>query len=496
MPAQPTPRTMLRATRLAVLAVAALVAALLAAPVVFAATANYKGSSADGKVVFFETEEQLVPGDTDTKRDVYERSYDEGVGAYVTREVSLGPAGGTDAYPSLFEKASADGAKVFFSTEESMVVTDTDHRMDVYVRDLETGTTTLVSQGESGCAPACGNGASDAGFAAADADGTEAFFVSEEQLTSEDTDASVDVYVRDLTTETTKLVSAGGASCAPSCGNGAFSASLRGVSTDASHAYFTTAESLSGSDTDSAVDVYSRNLLNDTTSLVSEGGVGCVPACGNSGAVPVFQGSSGDGSRAFFTTDEQLVGADEDTATDIYARDLPAGPTFLISGGNAGTATASFAATSGDGAHVFFTTAEPLVAEDKDEANDVYEWSGGKLGLVSSAACASECGSTFDAVSADSETVVYSTAEQLAGEDTDKSVDVYEQEVGSGAPILVSRGAAGCGGCGNGAADARFNRASSDASHVVFTSTEVLSPKTATGKTTSMGATSPVKKRA
>jgi hypothetical protein len=482
MPAQPTPRIMLRATGLAVLALAVLVAALLAAPVASAATANYKGSSADGKVVFFETEEQLVPGDTDTKRDVYERSYDEGVGAYVTRAVSLGPAGGNDAYPALFEKASADGMKVFFSTEESLVEADTDHKMDVYMRDLETGTTTLVSQGESGCAPACGNGASDAGFATASADGSKAFFVSEEELTSEDTDASVDVYVRDLTTETTKLVSAGGASCAPACGNGASSASLRGISADASHAYFTTAESLSISDTDSAVDIYSRNLVNGTTSLVSEGGVGCVPACGNSGAVPVFQGSSEDGSRAFFTTDEQLVSGDEDTATDIYARDLPAGPTFLISGGKAGTATASFAAASGDGTHVFFTTAEPLVGEDEDEANDVYEWSGGNLSLVSSAACVSECGSNFDAVSADSETVVFSTAEQLVGEDTDKSVDIYEQGVGGGAPVLVSREAVGCGGCGNGPADARFNRASADASHVVFSSSEVLSPEDGDGE--------------
>jgi Tol biopolymer transport system component len=464
---------MLRATGFAVLALAV----LAGAPVASAATVSYKGSSADGKVVFFETEEQLVPGDTDAKRDVYERSFDEGVGAYVTREVSLGPAGGNDAYPALFEKASADGTKVFFSTEESLVEADTDHRTDVYMRDLETGTTTLVSQGEPGCAPACGNGPFDTGFAAASADGTTVFFVSEEQLTSEDTDSSVDVYVRDLSTETTSLVSAGGVSCAPACGNGAFGVSLRGISADGSHAYFTTAESLSGSDTDSAVDIYSRNLASGTTSLVSEGGVGCVPACGNSGAVPVFQGSSEDGSRVFFTTDESLVGSDENSATDIYARDLPAGPTFLVSGGKSGTATASFAAASGDGAHVFFTTAEALVAEDEDEANDVYEWTGGKLSLVSSATCAGECGSTFDAVSADSKTVVFSTAEQLSGEDTDKSVDIYEQEVGGGTPVLVSRGAAGCGGCGNGAADARFNRASADASHVIFSSAEVLSPE-------------------
>ncbi len=50
-----------------------------------AAPAIYKGASADGEVAFFETDEQLVPGDTDTKRDIYARSFDETVGAYVTR---------------------------------------------------------------------------------------------------------------------------------------------------------------------------------------------------------------------------------------------------------------------------------------------------------------------------------------------------------------------------------------------------------------------------
>jgi len=95
-----------------------------------ASPASYKGASADGSVVFFEADEQLVPGDTDTKRDVYERSYDAEpeVESYVTREVSLGPAGGNAAYNALFEKASADGSVVFFSTEESLVGSRSEER--------------------------------------------------------------------------------------------------------------------------------------------------------------------------------------------------------------------------------------------------------------------------------------------------------------------------------------------------------------------------------
>jgi Tol biopolymer transport system component len=378
---------------------------------------------------------------------VYERSYDAdpGIESYVTREVSLGPAGGNDAYNALFEKASADGNLIFFSTEESMVEADTDHRSDVYMRNMVTGTTTLVSVGEPACAPACGNGPVDAGFAGASADGNKAFFVSEERLAAGDKDNSVDIYVRNLTgvpaTETTELVSTGESSCLPGCGNGAFSASLPagGISRDGSHVSFTTAESLSSADTDSAVDIYSHNLGNGVTTLVSQAGEGCAPPCGNGGKVPVFQSSSEDGSRVFFGTDEALVGLDEDTTTDIYARDLPGGPTILISGGSSSTETASFSAATANGAHVFFTTAEPLVLADDDSANDVYEWSGGTLELVTSAECVSACGASFDAVSSDAGTVLFSTSEQLSLADTDSSSDIYSQQTGGGEPVLVGQ---------------------------------------------------------
>jgi hypothetical protein len=450
--------------------------ALVAAPLAMASPGSYKGTSADGEVVFFETDEQLVPGDTDTKRDVYERSYDAepGIESYVTREVSLGPAGGNAAYNALFEKVSADGSAVFFSTEESLVEEDTDLKSDVYMRDLAAGTTTLISVGEASCAPACGGGPVDAGFAGASTDGDTAFFVSEERLAAADTDGEVDIYVRDLVGETTSLVTAGGVSCAPACGNEPFDAALRGISADGSHVYFTTAEALVGADADSAVDIYSRSLGTGTTTLVSQGGEECSPACGNSGTVPVFQGSSTGGARAFFSTGEALVAGDNDTATDVYARDLPAGPTTLISGGSSSTQTAAFAAATGDGTQVFFTSAEGLLPEDEDGFNDVYVWTGGTLSLVTSAACSSACSVIFNAASEDGGTVVFSTAEQLSVLDTDSRVDVYSQEVGGGAPALISQGS-GCGGCGNGAADAGFDRASADAARVVFTSAEVLS---------------------
>jgi hypothetical protein len=470
MPAQLPPHPLSRALRGFLASAAVLVAGLLCAPLAVAAVPNYKGASADGEIVFFETEEQLVPGDTDTKRDVYERSFDVVVGAYVTREVSLGPTGGNDAYAAQFEGTSEDGMRIFFSTEERLVEADTDRARDIYARDLEDGETTLVSQGEATCAPGCGSGAFAVTFAGADAAGGDVFFETAEPLSSGDTDEASDLYVRDLTLgdEETTQVSVGEAACAPGCGSGDFDVSRRGISADGSYAYFTTAEPLSTADGDGALDIYAHDVDTATTSLVSQGSCG---GCGDSGAVPIFNGSSADGSRAFFSSDEKLAGADTDLATDLYARDLPGGPTVLISGGTADV-TASFAAASADGTHVFFTSAEGLLGGDTDGANDVYEWAGGGLELVTDASCASACGVSFDAVSADSGAVVFTTAAQLVAADTDSRDDIYRQPVGSGEPVLVSRGEAACPSCWNGVADARFNEASADASRVVFTTTE------------------------
>ncbi|HEU4463263.1 MAG TPA: hypothetical protein VFR75_11790, partial [Solirubrobacterales bacterium] len=427
-------------------ALATLVAILLGAPAAGAAVPNFKGSSADGSIVFFETEDQLVPGDTDTKRDVYARSFEEDFDSYVTREVSLGPTGGNDAYQAQFEGTNDLGDLAFFSTEERLVAEDTDRSVDVYARDLANGLTTLVTQGAGDCAPACGNKAFSVTFADVDSGGEVVFFETKEQLVDADTDSFTDLYARDLTAEETVIVSAGAAGCQPGCGAGGFEVSRRGISADGAFAYFTTAESLSAADGDSAFDIYARDLEGETTSLVSAGG--CA-GCGNGGAVPIFNGSSADGARVFFSSEEKLVDADSDKATDVYARDLPAGPTTLISGGEEDV-TASFAAASADGSHVFFTSAESLLEADQDGANDVYEWTGGTLDLITSAPCGSLCGANFDAVSADSTEVIFTTAAPLVAEDDDTSDDIYRQDVGGGTPVLVSRGDAGCPSCWNG----------------------------------------------
>jgi Tol biopolymer transport system component len=458
------------------LAPALLLAAGIAAAPALASPAVYGGISADGRVAVFSTTESLVPGDTDGEVDVYERSKDESLGGqYVTRQVSLGPQGGNDAQRAQFDAVSADGTKAFFSTKERMVSADTDKREDIYVRDLETNSISWVSQGASSCTPnGCGNAGLDSSFAPGglSSDGNRVFFVTEERLAPQDTDTAPDIYMRDLSTGTTTLVSQGAASCVASgCGNGELGVVLDGISSNGDVAVFSTQEALSGEDSDTQQDIYARDLATETTSLVSTPGT-CPTGLDCSAA---YGGMASDGGHVFFETREQVSGADGDEFQDVY--DWSGGTASLASIGSAGgngEHNATFAGNSADGSAVYFATDEQLEPTDTDTVRDVYERSGGETALVS---ISGEGGNgAFPAqlvwVSPDgsSSAVAFTTEESLTSSDTDEAQDVYLRS--GSTTTLVSTGPED-----ENAADSFFAGASHDGSRVFFVTTEALVPE-------------------
>jgi hypothetical protein len=435
------------------------------APRADAKPATYAGASADGSVVLFTTSEKVVSGDTDNALDVYVRSFDDSLGSYVTREISTGPTGGNDAFSASFDDVSSDGLSVFFSTDESLVSGDKDRSEDVYVRELSTGTTKLVSRGEDDCAP-CGDGPADATFVGASATGDRVFFVSSEPLAQADGDDAFDVYVRELGPGETTLVSVPAASC-PDCGNGANGAVFQGASSDGSVAVFSTAESLAGEDGDEAEDIYARDVVGEATSLVSTAG-----SCPTESCPPTFGGVSANGAHVLFETNDRIAdGVDLDSSSDVY--DWSGGTPVLVSTGPQGPngiPDAVFDGTSANGGVVAFSTTEALVDEDTDSTTDVYLRSGGETTLVSTGPAATGLPqpAAFHRLSADGTGVVFNTAEPLTDGDLDHRQDVYER---SGATTtLLSTGPAG----GNGAFDAAFAGLSADGQHVLFDTAEPL----------------------
>jgi hypothetical protein len=413
-----------------------------------AETANHNGNSADGTKVWFTTEEQLVSGDADTLADIYERA------GGVTTQISVGPNGDDGLYTAGWKGASEDGSHVFMQTTEPLVASDTDG--DCGIGDVATGpcydvyeysngTTTLVSSG--------GNGAFHVSYRGNSADGTRVFFRTEEQMSASDTDDEGDIYQR--FGGTTTLLTTG-----PTGGNGPFEGHWRGSSRDGTRVFFDSDESLVAADTDSASDTYERS--GSTTTLLSTG-----PTGGNGNFDAAFRGSSKDGSHVFIETAEPLVASDTDSAIDVY--DRSGGTTTAISTGN-GSGDSLFEGTSDGGTRVLFTTTDQLSASDTDSQRDVYERSSGTSTLISTGQTGGNgaAEAIFQGASADGSTVVFGTNESLVAADTDGRFDLYQRS--GGVTTLVSTGS----GSFNGSSDAYFRDLSTDGKRVIFETIEQL----------------------
>jgi hypothetical protein len=365
----------------------------------------YDANSADGSHVFFHSFDKLSSDDTDSgRKDIYDRS-----GGTVT----LISSGGNGPYGAEFDGATKDGSTVFFHTQDVLAGTDTDGSFDVYKH--AGGVTTQVSVGQIN-----GNGSFDAFFGGFSQDGSHAFFQTREQLTSSDTDSYLDVYERSGGT-TTEL------SLGPNGGNGALDASFAGASADGSKVWIETRDSLVSGDTDGGcedpngnptlpcTDVYERS--GGSTTWISTGGSGSHEAS--------FAGASDNGSHVFFHTTESLSPADTDIGLDVY--DRSGGTTTLVSAGGSTNQYAFFGGASKDGARVFFYTDEKMLSADTDVWFDVYERYGGETTLISTgpASTSGDNIAFFDGASDDGTKVFFETDEKLTSADTDSQTDIY-----------------------------------------------------------------------
>ena len=164
--------------------------------------ASYSPSiSADGRFVAFGSDAtNLVAGDTNESADIFVRDRLAGT----TERVSVDSSGAEANGLSLFCSISADGRYVVFgSVASNLVATDTNGMPDVFVHDRQTGTTERVSVSSGG-----EEGNSVAGYGRiSDDDRYVAFWSDASNLVPGDTNGFWDVFVRDLQTGTTERVS-------------------------------------------------------------------------------------------------------------------------------------------------------------------------------------------------------------------------------------------------------------------------------------------------
>ena len=411
---------------------------------------NFVAISADGSRVHFTTDEMLTEDDDDAEEDIYERT------GGTTTKVSTGQGVPDDGpFEGLsVEHVTADGAEVFFTTEEPLTTDDTDMSNDLFERSG--GVTTKVSAGEG----VAGNGAFAATFGGASADGARVFFNTNEALTLDDTDAQRDAYER--AAGATTRISRGGTGD----GTGGFPAGFAGASSDGTRVFFVTSEPLTASDTDAFNDIYERT--GTTTTWISDG----EGAAGNGAANTGLAGVSADGSRLFLITTEQFTPDDEDTQTDFYERS--GGVITRLSRGPNGDGNGPFEPfqfrISQDGTRVFISTQEKWTADDTDSHYDTYERSGGVTTRISTGPLGGNGlqDTGFPAISADGTRAFFNTDERWTADDTENQVDVYERA--GGVTTRISTGPAG----GNGPFNAGLGGVSADGSVVFVDSDEAL----------------------
>jgi Tol biopolymer transport system component len=348
-----------------------------------------------------------------------------------------GAAGTKGDNDSALPAVSADGRFVAFTSgASSLHPDDGDFTFDVFVRDLQANTTTLVSRA-GGAAGTKGNGGSIE--PAISADGRfVAFSSNASNLHPDDGDGTFDVFVRDLRENTLTLVSRAGGAAGTKGNGGSFEPA---ISADGRFVAFSSgASNLHPDDGDGIVDVFVRDLEANTTTLVSR----ATGAAGDKGNNHFSQlAISADGRFVAFRTGATNLHPDDgDGFDDVFVRDLQANTTTLVSrangaAGDKGNGDSGESAISADGRFVAFGSgASNLHPDDSDNTADVFvrDLQADTTTLVSRAAgAAGEKGNDFSfepAISADGRSVAFSSfASNLHPDDGDSVQDVFRRDV-------------------------------------------------------------------
>jgi Tol biopolymer transport system component len=310
--------------------------------------------SGDGRYVVFESFATNLVCSAVAGQDVFVR--DRLTGRAVVASVPWN--GGSGNYNSFDPVISADGRYVAFASQASNLVPgDTNGLVDIFLRDLEAGTTTRLSVSSAG---EQSNGISH-GTAISGDGRVVAFHSDASNLVPGDTNGRWDTFVRDLAAGTIERVSVSTAGE----DSGHIGALNPSISADGRYVAFLAHGSLDPSVIQHQQEIYIRDRAAGTTTLVRPTAAG-----GLSNTGIRFANISASGRFvAFQSNSDNIVVPDQNGFThDIFLKDLVTGATTLVSqatDGTQGNRDSWFPTISADGRYVaFHSWANNLVPGD------------------------------------------------------------------------------------------------------------------------------------
>jgi Tol biopolymer transport system component len=420
----------------------------------------------DGRYVTFEAVDgSLVPGDANQFYDVFMRDLLVGATELISKHdpalLCLTPDGASTLSPL---SVSGDGSRVaFVSAADDLVLNDTNGLSDVFVRDLPAGDTVLVSAETSDTTS--GNSLSEEPTISADGRFV-AFSSYASDLVSGDTNDASDVFVRDLLTGTTALVSVNlngssgnGASYSPIITSDGRAVLFHSQANDlAAGSFGTSVENLFwrefGAGKTYAVTTFNRAYLSGPQAAVTPDGhfvvfgghqadwyvwdsqqhtmvsTNAVP----SGASVAALGISPDGNRIAYATTAGL--------TNLYLVDRAS--RSLRPMGFVGSVTHGVPRFSADARYLAYVTRSANVPADINGLNDVYLYdcltsSNTLVSQPYNAAATADGDSDSPDISPDGRFVAYrSAASNLVPGDSNGVPDVFLWDRLTGATMLLS----------------------------------------------------------
>lgn len=296
--------------------------------------------SSNSRVIAFvsSASDLSATNDTNGKTDVYEFNLDN----LITKLVSVNAAGnnGGNDHSSLNTPPSLsdDGRMIAFDSQASdLVANDTNgggsFGTDVFVRNVQDSITTLASINSAGT----GSGNLMSFGSAVRISGNGQFVVFCSSATDliagfTDNNSGLDIFKRDLVAGSTSLVSVN--SSGNATGNDISQSPA--ISNNGRFVSFTSrASNLVATDTNNGVftsDAFVRDTVLGTTTLVSINSTGTDSGNSNSGGLGIGTEISTDGRFVLFTSSATNITneSDTDNAIDLFVRDVFGGTTKLV----------------------------------------------------------------------------------------------------------------------------------------------------------------------
>jgi hypothetical protein len=393
--------------------------------------------SEDGSRIVFEAEAD--GGEPDRQQEGDTQVYDR-IDGVETLELSA-PAPGAEPedcetgehdcgpQPALFQKASADGSLVYFTSRAALTRESFSgvHGSDLYRYDLDTRRlTNVIAAADPAAGPA---GASVLGVVGSSEDGSYVYFVAEGALAAGAEPGSPNLYVWHA---------------GEGEGSIGFIATLAAPSSE-EEANLEDEFSASFAPYDSDILDWSSDPRL-TQAYVTPNGTHLAFAS----VEPLTDYDNEDPTAAGPVLDHEVFEYSDETGELVCGSCDPSGARPLGSafiGAELGepdsTPFHQPRSLSDDGSRLFFTSPDPLVVGVPGGADKVYEYEDGVLQPIAGAEAGVE--SVFLDASASGGDVFFATRERLAPSDSDELLDVYDARVDGGLPSPPP-GPAGCEG--------------------------------------------------